>query len=111
MYYAQPSWYVKTTAIKQELLRENSKTNWHPETIKTGRFGDWLNNNIDWAISRNRYWGTPLPIWRCENKHEICVGSLAELGNLSGQELSNLDPHRPFVDDIKFACADDAENS
>ena len=106
MYYAQPSWYVKTTSIKQELLRENSKTNWHPETIKTGRFGDWLNNNIDWAISRNRYWGTPLPIWRCENNHEICVGSLAELGNLSGKELSNLDPHRPFVDDIKFACAE-----
>jgi isoleucyl-tRNA synthetase len=104
MYYAQPSWYIKTTAIKEDLLRENSTTNWHPETIKTGRFGDWLNNNIDWAVSRNRYWGTPLPIWRCENKHEICVGSLAELGKLTGQELSKLDPHRPFVDDIKFKC-------
>ena len=104
MYYAQPSWYIKTTAIKKELLRENSNTDWHPETIKTGRFGDWLNNNIDWAVSRNRYWGTPLPIWRCENKHEVCVGSLAELGKLSGTELSNLDPHRPFVDDIKFKC-------
>ena len=106
MYYAQPSWYVKTTAIKEELLRENSATDWHPETIKTGRFGDWLNNNIDWAVSRNRYWGTPLPIWRCENKHELCVGSLSELGKLSGQELSNLDPHRPFVDDITFKCAE-----
>ena len=104
MYYAQPSWYIKTTSIKKELLRENSNTDWHPETIKTGRFGDWLNNNIDWAVSRNRYWGTPLPIWRCENKHEVCVGSLAELGKLSGAELSNLDPHRPFVDDIKFKC-------
>jgi isoleucyl-tRNA synthetase len=104
MYYAQPSWYIKTTSIKKELLRENSNTDWHPETIKTGRFGDWLNNNIDWAVSRNRYWGTPLPIWRCENKHEICVGSLAELGKLAGTELSNLDPHRPFVDDIKFKC-------
>ena len=106
MYYAQPSWYVKTTAIKQELLRENSKTDWHPETIKTGRFGDWLNNNIDWAVSRNRYWGTPLPIWRCENNHEICVGSLSELGELSGTELSKLDPHRPFVDDVKFKCTE-----
>ncbi|NBU56996.1 MAG: isoleucine--tRNA ligase [Actinobacteria bacterium] len=106
IYYAQPSWYIRTTSIKDELIRENNKTNWHPETIKTGRYGDWLNNNIDWALSRNRYWGTPLPIWRCENKHEICVDSLKELGQLAGQELSNLDPHRPFVDDITFACAE-----
>ena len=105
MYYAQPSWYIRTTSIKDALLRENAATDWHPETIKEGRYGDWLNNNIDWALSRNRYWGTPLPIWRCENKHEICVDSLKELGALAGQELSNLDPHRPFVDDITFACA------
>ncbi|CAN2193141.1 IleS Isoleucyl-tRNA synthetase [Candidatus Nanopelagicaceae bacterium] len=106
IYYAQPSWYIRTTSIKDELIRENQKTDWHPETIKTGRYGDWLNNNIDWALSRNRYWGTPLPIWRCENKHEVCVDSLKELGTLAGQELSNLDPHRPFVDDITFACAE-----
>ena len=106
MYYAQPSWYIRTTSIKDALLRENAATDWHPETIKEGRYGDWLNNNIDWALSRNRYWGTPLPIWHCENKHEICVDSLKELGALSGQELSNLDPHRPFVDDITFACAE-----
>ena len=106
MYYAQPSWYIRTTSIKDALLRENAKTDWHPETIKEGRYGDWLNNNIDWALSRNRFWGTPLPIWRCENKHEICVDSLKELGQLAGQELSNLDPHRPFVDDISFACAE-----
>ena len=105
IYYAQPSWYIRTTSIKDELIRENNKTNWHPETIKTGRYGDWLNNNIDWALSRNRFWGTPLPIWRCEDKHEVCVDSLAELGALAGQELSNLDPHRPFVDDITFPCA------
>jgi len=105
MYYAQPSWYIRTTSIKDALLRENAATDWHPETIKDGRYGDWLNNNIDWALSRNRYWGTPLPIWRCENKHEICVDSLKELGELAGQELSNLDPHRPFVDDITFDCA------
>ena len=106
IYYAQPSWYIRTTSIKDELIRENQKTDWHPETIKTGRYGDWLNNNIDWALSRNRYWGTPLPIWRCENKHEVCVGSLAELGELAGEELSALDPHRPYVDDISFACAE-----
>ena len=105
MYYAQPSWYIRTTSIKEALLRENSATDWHPETIKEGRYGDWLNNNIDWALSRNRYWGTPLPIWRCENKHEICVDSLKELGELSGENLSNLDPHRPFVDDITFECS------
>ncbi len=105
IYYAQPSWYIRTTSIKDELIRENNKTNWHPETIKTGRYGDWLNNNIDWALSRNRFWGTPLPIWRCEDKHEVCVDSLSELGALAGQELSNLDPHRPFVDDITFPCA------
>ena len=109
IYYAQPSWYIRTTSIKDALIRENAKTDWHPETIKTGRYGDWLNNNIDWALSRNRYWGTPLPIWRCENKHEVCVDSLKELGQLAGQELSNLDPHRPFVDDIKFKCAECSE--
>jgi len=106
IYYAQPSWYIRTTSIKDELLRENASTNWYPETIKTGRYGDWLNNNIDWALSRNRYWGTPLPIWRCENKHEVCIESLADLGARAGQELSSLDPHRPFVDDITFPCAE-----
>ena len=109
IYYAQPSWYIRTTSIKDELLRENAATNWYPETIKTGRYGDWLNNNIDWALSRNRYWGTPLPIWRCENKHEVCIESLADLGARAGQELSNLDPHRPFVDDITFACSECSE--
>ena len=107
IYYAQPSWYIRTTKIKEALLRENATTDWHPETIKDGRYGDWLNNNIDWALSRNRFWGTPLPIWRCESgerSHDICIGSLKELSELTGSDLSKTDPHRPFVDEIQFPC-------
>ncbi|REK84686.1 isoleucine--tRNA ligase [Streptomyces inhibens] len=104
LYYAQPSWYIRTTAVKDALLRENENTNWFPESVKHGRFGDWLNNNIDWALSRNRYWGTPLPIWRCEENHLTCVGSLTELTELTGTDQSGLDPHRPFIDEITFAC-------
>ena len=104
IYYAQPSWYIRTTQITDALKRENQKTDWHPETIKTGRYGDWLNNNIDWALSRNRYWGTPLPIWRCENKHEVCIGSLKELSEYAGKDVTATDPHRPYVDDISFTC-------
>ncbi|MGD3104967.1 isoleucine--tRNA ligase [Streptomyces sp. YGL11-2] len=104
LYYAQPSWYIRTTAVKDALLRENENTNWFPESVKHGRFGDWLNNNIDWALSRNRYWGTPLPIWRCEEGHLTCVGSLTELSELTGTDQSGLDPHRPFIDEVTFAC-------
>ena len=104
MYYAQPSWYVRTTAVKDALLRENERTNWYPDTIKWGRYGDWLNNNIDWALSRSRYWGTPLPIWRCGEGHLTCVGSLAELSELSGTDQSGLDPHRPYVDEVTITC-------
>ncbi len=102
LYYAQPSWYIRTTAIKDELLAQNEATTWHPDSIKHGRFGDWLENNVDWALSRSRYWGTPLPIWRNveDGSDLICVGSLAELGELAGKDLSDLDPHRPFIDDV-----------
>ncbi|WP_030807685.1 isoleucine--tRNA ligase [Streptomyces sp. NRRL S-337] len=107
LYYAQPSWYIRTTAIKDALLRENENTSWFPESVKHGRFGDWLSNNIDWALSRNRYWGTPLPIWRCEDDHLTCVGSLAELTELTGTDQSGLDPHRPFIDAITFGCPEE----
>jgi isoleucyl-tRNA synthetase len=104
LYYALPSWYIRTTEIKDALLAENEKTNWQPPTIKQGRYGEWLRNNVDWALSRSRYWGTPLPLWKCPSDHVTCVGSLAELGGLAGRELSGLDPHRPYVDDITFPC-------
>jgi isoleucyl-tRNA synthetase len=106
LYYAQPSWYVRTTQVKDALLAENEKTTWYPPNVKWGRYGDWLHNNIDWALSRSRYWGTPLPVWRCEadRSHLTCVGSLAELGELAGRDLSALDPHRPFVDDVTLPC-------
>ena len=104
LYYAQPSWYIRTTAIKDQLLAENATTDWHPQTIRDGRYGDWLNNNIDWALSRNRYWGTPLPLWRCDEGHLTAIGSRTELGALAGRDLTELDLHRPYVDDVHFPC-------
>ncbi|MCX7619208.1 class I tRNA ligase family protein, partial [Tepidiforma sp.] len=74
LYYAKTSWYVRTTAVREQMLAENEKVRWYPEHIKHGRFGNWLANNVDWALSRERYWGTPLPIWRCSQGHMHCVG-------------------------------------
>jgi isoleucyl-tRNA synthetase len=104
LYYALPSWFIQTTAIKDKLLGQNEQTNWYPATVKYGRYGEWLRNNVDWALSRTRYWGTPLPLWVCGNAHVTCVGSLAELSALAGRDLAGLDPHRPFVDAVMFDC-------
>ena len=106
LYYAKPSWYIRTTAIRTRLLEENAKVDWHPEHIRDGRYGDWLQNNIDWSLSRERYWGTPLPLWRCDGCDEVeAFGSRAELGTRAERDLSDLDPHRPYIDDVTFACS------
>ncbi len=107
IYHAKQTWYIRTTAVKESLIAGNTEINWYPEHIKYGRFGDWLENNVDWAFSRERYWGTPLNIWHCEacGNYE-CVGSVEELKNKAGffGFKEPLDLHRPFVDELTFAC-------
>ena len=114
LYYAKPSWYIRTTALNQRLVSGNGEINWHPEHIKEGRFGEWLRNNVDWAISRERYWGTPIPVWQCEKcGHRHCIGSRKELKEMAvpehktlvdGPSGENLDLHRPYVDQIALCC-------
>ncbi|HUX89020.1 MAG TPA: isoleucine--tRNA ligase, partial [Chloroflexota bacterium] len=105
LYYAKPSWYIRTTAKKDALVANNQQIHWVPEHIKEGRFGNWLENNIDWALSRERYWGTPLPIWVCDLCGETTVvGSVKELSEKAGRDLSELDLHRPYVDEVTWRC-------
>ncbi|HEY55775.1 MAG TPA: isoleucine--tRNA ligase [Dehalococcoidia bacterium] len=108
LYYAKETWHIKTTAVKERLLSGNEEINWYPEHIKYGRFGDWLENNVDWALSRERYWGTPLPVWRCQSCGAFeCIGGMDDLKKKKGFSgfKEPLDLHRPFVDELTFNCS------
>jgi isoleucyl-tRNA synthetase len=102
IYYAKPSWYIATSKLRERMMAANETIDWYPPHIKHGRFGDWLRGNVDWALSRERYWGTPLPVWRCEAGHTHTIGSFAELEERSGRTLA--DHHRPYVDEVVFPC-------
>lgn len=105
LYYARATWFIETTRYKQQLIDNNNKINWMPDHIRTGRFGDWLENNVDWALGRERYWATPLPVWVCDTcNHSEGIGSIRQLEEKTGRDLKELDLHRPYVDEVTWAC-------
>jgi isoleucyl-tRNA synthetase len=110
LYMARDSWYIRTTAVREQLLANNASVDWHPPEMGSGRMGEWLAGNVDWAVSRDRYWGTPLPVWVCDDSpdHVRVVGSLSELEGLAGGLPEAFDPHRPYIDDLTWPCGEKA---